>query len=90
MNGYDVVEENAHPAGVDVRIRRIGDGRLDEANGVGPFAGLRRKVRVLSTENHIRLPARWGTVTVTVLPGAPSAMAQSFSKGLPAVFGLEG
>ena len=43
MNGYDVVEENAHPAGVDVRVRRIRDGRLDEANGGGTVRGVEKE-----------------------------------------------
>lgn len=45
--------------------------------------GLRRKVRVLSTENQMRLPARWGTVTVTVLPGGPRGIAQFLARGEP-------
>ena len=45
--------------------------------------GLSKKVRVLSTENQMRLPARWGTVTVTVLPGAPSEIAQSLAREAP-------
>ena len=57
---------------------------------LGGFAGLRRKVRVLSTENQMRLPARCGTVTVTVFPGAPSGIAQSWARGAPVDEGLEG
>ena len=44
----------------------------DGSTSAGP--GLRRKVKVPSTENQIRLPARWGTVTVVVLPGAPTKL----------------
>lgn len=44
----------------------------DGSTSAGP--GLRRKVKVPSTENQIRLPARWGTVTVVVLPGAPTRL----------------
>ncbi len=53
----------------------------DGSTRAGP--GLSRKVKVLSTENQIRLPARWGTVTVTVLPGAPSGIAQFSVRGEP-------
>ena len=45
--------------------------------------GLSKKVSVLSTENQMRLPARWGTVTVTVLPGAPNGIAQSSARAAP-------
>ena len=53
----------------------------DGSTSAGP--GLRRKVKVPSTENQIRLPARWGTVTVVVLPGAPRGMAQSWVRAEP-------
>ena len=53
----------------------------DGSTSAGP--GLRRKVNVPSTENQIRLPARWGTVTVVVLPGAPRGMAQSWLRAEP-------
>ena len=53
----------------------------DGSTRAGP--GLRRKVSVPSTENQIRLPARWGTVTVVVLPGAPRGMAQSWLRAEP-------
>lgn len=53
----------------------------DGSTSAGP--GLRRKVRVPSTENQIRLPARWGTVTVVVVPGAPRGMAQSWLRAEP-------
>ena len=45
--------------------------------------GLSKKVRVLSIENQMRLPARWGTVTVTVLPGGPNRIAQSSARAAP-------
>ena len=45
--------------------------------------GLSKKVRVLSTENQMRLPARWGIVTATVLPGAPNGIAQFLARAAP-------
>ena len=51
------------------------------STSAGP--GLRRKVKVPSTENQMRLPAKWGTVTVVVLPGAPRGIAQSRLRAEP-------
>ena len=53
----------------------------DGSTSAGP--GLRRKVKVPSTENQIRPPARWGTVTVVVLPGAPRGIAQPWLRAEP-------
>lgn len=53
----------------------------DVSTRAGP--GLRRKVRVLSTENQMRPPAMWGMVTVTVLPGGPKGIAQFWAREEP-------
>lgn len=62
------------------------DGLVTEGStSAGP--GLRRKVSVPPTENQTRLPARWGTVTVVVVPGAPRGMAQSWLRAEPVAEG---
>jgi hypothetical protein len=52
--------------------------------------GLRRKVRVLSTQNQIRPPAMYGMVIVRVVPGAPSRIAQLADRAEPFAEGLVG
>lgn len=51
------------------------------STSAGP--GLSRKVRGLSTENQILPPAIWGIMTVMVLPGLPSGIAQSRARAEP-------
>ncbi len=55
-----------------------------------PGPGLRRKVRLPSTENQRRAPARRGIVTVLLAPGAPRLMEQSAWRGAPVEDGESG
>ena len=61
---------------------------MDGSTSAGP--GFSLKVRRALTENQMRPPAIRGIVTVRLLPGAPSWMAQSAARSLPTAPGEAG